>query len=125
MFTALVNFIQYHITETIMAFFAPILKHCTVDGYVLNFYFIILEFSETYGIITIAFLFTILMIYYRNTIFNVYKISIKFITNNNYRKNIIIDLPKRLVNYTKMLNNKIYNRTYKTSSIIYSITTKF
>ncbi len=73
MFTALVNFIQYHITETIMAFFAPILKHCTVDGYVLNFYFIILEFSETYGIITIAFLFTILMIYYRNTIFNVYK----------------------------------------------------
>ncbi len=124
MFTALVNFIQYHITETIMAFFAPILKHCTVDGYVLNFYFIILEFSETYGIVTIAFLFTILMIYYRNTIFNVYKITIKFI-NNNYRKNIIIDLPKRLTNYTKMLNNKINNRIYKTSFIISSVTNKF
>ena len=109
-----------------MAFFAPILKHCTVDSYLLSFYCVILEFAEIYGVVTIAFLFVTLMVYYRNTMFHVYKTLVKFIANNNdYRKNVIIELPKRLINYTRMLGSKIHNRMYKTSSIIYSITNKF
>lgn len=125
MFNALVNFIQYHINETLMAFFAPIIKHCAADSYLVSFCFAILEFAEIYGVVTVAFLFTTLLFFYRNSFFNVFKFPAKFLgTDINSRKMMIIELPKRLINYTRALSIKIHNRIYKTTSIIYGVIKK-
>jgi hypothetical protein len=120
MFTALVNFIQYHINETLLALFAPIFKHCSVDSYLFSFCSAILEFAETYGLVTIAFLFTTLYIFYKNSNLGVFKFISKFVrSDNNYRKAVIMELPKRLVNYTKVLAMKIHNFFSITTSIIH------
>jgi hypothetical protein len=125
MFNALVNFIQYHINETLMAFFAPIIKHCAVDSYLVSFCFAILEFAEIYGVVTVAFLFGTLLFFYRNSLMNVFKFPVKFLgIDNNSRKMMVVELPKRLINYTRALSIKIHNRIYKTSSTIYVIIKK-
>lgn len=104
MFTTLVNIIKYYIDHTVMLFLTPIMKHCTVDGYIFNFCCTIVEYSEVYGIIAVAFLFTTLIVFYRNTIFSVYKKLISFFTNNNsYSNKVLKKLPKILINNTHNL----------------------
>ena len=120
MFTALVDFIQYHITETVAIFFAPLIKHCAVDSYLISFYCVILEFAEVYGIFIISFLFVTFLFFYRNSLFNVFKVLAKFFIKNEAKyEALVLILPTRLINYTKLLRDEIKTNLYSSLSKVY------
>lgn len=66
------SWLAFHIQKFITYLTAPILFHCNVDGYIMTAYFTIHEMGDVYGLFIMATLTTLVVVYYRNSIFAIY-----------------------------------------------------
>lgn len=101
--------ITYHWTLFLSYLAAPILFHSQSDGFIFSAVCTILDISDTYGLVITSFSIVAALVYFRNTIFSVYKSSVALFTNDmGYRTNLFNKTSSILSNRTKLLNIKMH-----------------